>query len=55
MLRSTINDYVYYNSYEDDAESNPKSNQLVATHTSDRKKEKSLILVLPTEIIHKNY
>ena len=56
MLRSTINDYLYYNSYEDDAESDPESNQLVATHTSDGKKRKMLlILTLPTEILRKNY
>ena len=39
-LQSTINDSAYYNSEEDDAESNLKSDQLVATHTSDRKKRK---------------
>ena len=49
-LHSKINDSAYYNSDEDDAERNPKSNQLVATHNSDRKKEKSLILTLTTEI-----
>ena len=35
-----INDSAYCNSYEDDAESNPKSDPLVATHTSDGKKIK---------------
>ena len=39
-LQSTINDSTYYNSEEDDAESDPKSDQLVATHTSDGKKGK---------------
>ena len=34
-LQSTINDYVYYNSDEDAAESDPKSDPLVDTHTSD--------------------
>ena len=37
-MDSTINDSAYYNSDEDDAESDPKSDPLVATHTSDRKK-----------------
>ena len=39
-LDSTINDSAYYNSDEDDAESDPKSDPLVATHTSDGKKRK---------------
>ena len=39
-LQSTIKDSAYYNSEDDDAESNPKSNQVVATHTSDGKKRK---------------
>ena len=34
----TINDSRYYDSDKDDAESDPKSNQLVATHTSDERK-----------------
>ena len=34
---STINDSAYYNSDKNDAESDPKSDPLVATHTSDRK------------------
>ena len=34
-LQSTINDFAYYNSEEDVAESDPKSDPLVATHTSD--------------------
>ena len=39
-LHSTINESAYYNSDEDDAESYPKSDPLVATHNSDRKKRK---------------
>ena len=53
-LDSTIDTSAYYNSDEDDAEGDPKSDPLVATHTSEGKKEKSLILTLPTEIFHKN-
>ena len=34
-LQSTINDSEYYNSEEDDAESDQKRDQLVATHISD--------------------
>ena len=37
------------------AESDPKSDQLVATHTSDGKKRKILVLTLPKDILHKNY
>ena len=37
-LRSKINDSGYSNSDEDDTESDPKSDQLVATHTSEGKK-----------------
>ena len=37
---STINDSSNYNSEEDDAEINPKSDKLVTTHTSDGKKIK---------------
>ena len=37
-LKSTINEYEYYNSDKDDAESDPKIDQLVATHNSDGKK-----------------
>ena len=33
----TINDTGYYNSDENDAEGNPKSNPKLATHTSDGK------------------
>ena len=36
----TINDAGYYNSYENDAKSDPTSNPKVATNTSDRKKIK---------------
>ena len=39
-LQSTINDSAYYYSEENDAEIDPKSDQLVATHTSDGKKRK---------------
>ena len=39
MLDSTINDSAYYHSEEYDAESDPKSDLKVATHTSDRKKK----------------
>ena len=38
--QSTINDSAYYNSDKDDSESDPKRNQVVATHTSDEKKRK---------------
>ena len=37
-LDSTINDSAYYNLEKSDAEVDPKSDPLVATHTSDRKK-----------------
>ena len=37
-IQSTINDYTYYDSEEDDAKSDPKIDSLVATHTSDRNK-----------------
>ena len=40
-LHSTINNSKYYDSDEDDAESDPKSDPLVATHTIDRKKRKA--------------
>ena len=39
-IQSTINDSKYNNSEEDDAESDPKSDSLVATHTSDRNEMK---------------
>ena len=39
-IDSIINGSAYYNSDENDAEGNPKSNPLVATHTSDGKKIK---------------
>ena len=50
-IDSTINDSAYYNSNQNDAKSDP----LLATHTSDRKKKKLLILTIATEILHKNY
>ena len=54
-LDSTINDSAYYDSDKSDEEGNPKSDPLIATHTSDikKRKEKSLILTLPTEVLHK--
>ena len=39
-IDSTINDSAYYNSDKNDAEGNPKSDPLVATHTSDVKNRK---------------
>ena len=39
-LHSKINNSAYYDSDEDDVESDPKSDPLVATHTSDGKKRK---------------
>ena len=39
-LQSKINDYSYYHSEEDIAERDPKSDPLVATHTSDVNKRK---------------
>ena len=39
-LDSTINDSAYYNSDKNNAESNPKIDPLVATHTSNGKKIK---------------
>ena len=39
-IKSTINNSAYYNSEEDDAESNPNSDPKVATHTSDGNKRK---------------
>ena len=39
-LRATINNSGCYNSDEDDAEIDPKSDQLLATNTSDGKKRK---------------
>ena len=52
-LHSIIKDSTYYHPEEDDAESDLNSDPKVATHTSGRKK--SLILILPTEILHTNY
>ena len=40
VIQSTINNSAYYNSEEDDAESNPNSDPKVATHTSDGNKRK---------------
>ena len=54
-IQSTIKNSAYYDSEEDDAESNPKSDSLVANHTSDGNERKSLILTLPTDILHTNY
>ena len=53
--QSTINNSAYYNSEEDDTESEPNRNPKVATYTSEVKKRKSLILTVPMEIIHANY
>ena len=39
-LHSTTNNSEYYNSDKDNAGSDPKSDPLVATHTSDGKKRK---------------
>ena len=39
-IQSTINDAAYYDSEEDDAESDPNSDPKVATHTSDKNKRK---------------
>ena len=49
-LDSTINDSAYCHSDENDAEINSKSDLLVATHTSDRKKRK----VTNTDTTNKN-
>ena len=35
---STLNDFAYYNSDKNDTRGDPKSDPLIATHTSDRKK-----------------
>ena len=39
-IQSKIKDSAYYNSEEDDAESDPNSDPKVATHTSEGKKRK---------------
>ena len=39
-IQSTINNSTYYNSEEDETESDPNSDPRVATHTSDGKKIK---------------
>ena len=49
----TINNAGYYNSDENDSESDPASDPKVVTHTSERKKGK--LLTLATEICNKNY
>ena len=49
--QSTINDSTYYNSKEHNAESDPKSDQLVATNISDGKKRK----VTDTDTINRNH
>ena len=38
-IDSTINDSEYYNSDRNDAEGDPQSDPLVATHNSDRKRD----------------
>ena len=50
-LHSTINDSEYYNLDTDDTKSNPKSDPLVSTHTSDSKK----IKVTDTDTTSRNY
>ena len=40
MLQSTINDSVDYHSNKNDAESDPKRDQVVATHTCDGNERK---------------
>ena len=50
-IDSTINDSAYYDSDENDAEGYPKSDPLVATRTSDRKKRK----VTDTATTSRNY
>ena len=40
MIKLTVNDSEYYNSEKDNAENNPKIDQLVANHTSNGKKRK---------------
>ena len=55
-IDSKIKDSAYYNSDKDYSLGDPKNDPLVANHTSDTKKRKtSLMLTLPTEILHKNY
>ena len=54
-IQSTINDYEYYNSEEDDAESNPNSDPKVATHTSDGKKGKVADIDTTNGNFHTNY
>ena len=54
-LQSTIKHSAYYNSEEDVAESDPKSDPLIDNHTIDKNERKSLILKLPKEILNANY
>ena len=49
-IQSTINNSAYYNSEEDDAESDPTIDQFVDTHISDGKKSK----VADTNTTNKN-
>ena len=50
IIDSTINDAGYYNSDENDAEGDPKSDPKVATQISDRKK----IKVTDTDTTNRN-
>ena len=43
-LKSTINNSAYYNSEEDDVERDQKSNQLVATHTTNINYPQNLLI-----------
>ena len=54
-LDSTIKDYAYYNSDEDDTEGDPKIDPLVATHTSERKERKATDTDTTNGNPHKNY
>ena len=51
ILEPTINDSAYYHSEKNDAESDPKSDQVVATHTSDQNERK----VTDTDTTNTNY
>ena len=55
MLQSTINDYAYYHSENNDAGSDPKSDQAVATHTSDGNKIKFTDTDTTNGNYHTNY
>ena len=50
-LQSTINDSVFYHSDQNDAKSDPKSDQVVANRTSDGNERK----VTPTDTTKGNY